>query len=128
MNVDNDARSKWDWRALGLAREVSTWSSCCRDRVGAVVMSPDHDVVSTGFNDTPRGTANCGEGGCPRAWSLAPSGSPQADDEVCLHAEANALQRAGLNARGATLYVTRQPCAPCTRSAQTAQVDRIVVG
>jgi dCMP deaminase len=126
--IERDARSKWDWRGLGLAREVSSWSSCHRDRVGAVVMSPDHDVVSTGFNDTPRTLVNCGEGGCSRAYSTAPSGSPQLDDELCLHAEANALQRAGLRARGATLYVTREPCAPCTRSALTAQIERIVVG
>lgn len=119
--------AKWDARGLGLAREVSTWSSCCRDRIGAVVMSPEHDVVSTGFNDTPADMTNCGEGGCPRAWSEAPSGSPQLDTELCLHAEANALQRAGLAARGATLYVTRQPCAPCTRSAYTAKIARIVV-
>ena len=121
------AVSKWDARAIALARTVAGWSSCTRDRVGAVVMSPDHDVISTGFNDTPRGATNCGDGGCPRAWRNNPSGSPQLDDEWCLHAEANALQRAGLAARGATLVVTRQPCPPCARAAATAGIERIVV-
>jgi dCMP deaminase len=119
--------TKWDRRAVALARAVATWSSCTRDRVGAVVMSPDHDVVATGFNDTPRGAPNCGDGGCPRAGRSCASGSPQADDELCLHAEDNALQRAGLQARGATLYVTRQPCAPCARRALTAGIVRTVI-
>lgn len=119
--------TKWDRRAVGLAREVASWSSCPRDQVGAVVMNDDYDVISTGFNDTPRGAPNCGEGGCPRVQRNPESGTAQADDELCLHAEANALQRAGLRARGATLVVTRAPCAPCRRSAATAQVARIVV-
>lgn len=127
MIVDREALTKWDYRALGLAREVSTWSSCWRDQVGAVVMSPEHDVIATGFNDTPRGAPNCVDNGCPRARRTCPSGSPQADDELCLHAEDNALQRAGLEARGATLYVTREPCAPCARRALTAGIARTVV-
>ena len=118
--------SKWDQRALSLARTLAGWSSCTRDKVGAVVMSAEHDVVATGFNDTPSGSPNCGDGGCLRAGRSCPSGSPYADDESCLHAEDNALQRAGLRARGATLYVTRLPCATCRRRAQTAGVARVV--
>ena len=118
---------KWDYRGADLARTVATWSSCWRDRVGAVVLSPDHDVISTGFNDTPRGWLNCGDGGCPRAGRTTPSGAPQAADEVCLHAEDNALQRAGLRARGATLVVTRTPCPTCHRRAYTAGIVRLVV-
>jgi dCMP deaminase len=118
---------KWDHRAVELATTVAGWSSCWRDMVGAVVMSPDHDVVATGFNDTPRGWPNCNAGGCRRASRTTPSGAPQAEDEVCLHAEDNALQRAGLEARGATLVVTREPCAPCLRRAYTAGIARVVV-
>lgn len=118
--------SKWDTRGLGLAREVATWSSCTRDKVGAVVMSPDHDVISTGFNDTARGEVNCGDGGCPRAQRNPTPGQGYLDDECCLHAEQNALQRAGLAARGATLYVTREPCGNCTRAAKTAGIARTV--
>lgn len=125
---DFSATLKWDKRGLGLAREVSTWSSCPRDKVGAVVMTPEHDVVATGFNDTPRGMVNCDAGGCPRVQRGSPSGSPYLDDEWCLHAEDNALQRAGLRARGAALYVTRSPCANCRRRAYTAGITRIVYG
>lgn len=118
---------KWEERALGLAREVATWSSCVRDKVGAVVLEPGTwDVVSVGFNDTAPGLPNCDQGGCLRAGRDCPSGSPYLDDEGCLHAEDNALQRAGRRARGAWLVATRDPCGTCRRRALTAGIARVI--
>lgn len=120
------ASDKWETRALALARTTATFSSCTRDQVGAVVLTPDRDFVP-GWNDTPGGTPNCVDGGCPRAARNAASGSPQLDDELCLHAEANAVHRAGLRCRGAVLAVTRPPCAPCKRAAILAGIVKIIV-
>lgn len=120
--------AKWEARAAGIAREVRGWSSCVRDKVGAAVIDPVHwDLISTGFNDTAPGLLNCGDGGCPRADRDSPSGSPYLDDEECLHAEDNGLQRAGTRARGAWLVVTRTPCGTCYRRAKTAGIARIIV-
>ena len=50
------------------------------------------------------------------------------------HAEVNALQAAGERARGATLYLTMEPCAhhgstpPCTQAVLEAGVARVVAG
>jgi diaminohydroxyphosphoribosylaminopyrimidine deaminase/5-amino-6-(5-phosphoribosylamino)uracil reductase len=50
------------------------------------------------------------------------------------HAEVNALEDAGENARGATLYVTLEPCStrgrtpPCTDAIRAAGIARVVVG
>jgi diaminohydroxyphosphoribosylaminopyrimidine deaminase / 5-amino-6-(5-phosphoribosylamino)uracil reductase len=50
------------------------------------------------------------------------------------HAEINALRAAGERARGATLYVTMEPCAhhgstpPCTEASLAAGVSRVVAG
>lgn len=50
------------------------------------------------------------------------------------HAEVNALHDAGSRARGATLYVTLEPCnhqgrtPPCTRAILEAGISRVVVG
>lgn len=119
---------KWEQRALDLARTVAGWSSCTRDKVGTVIIDPQHwDIVATGFNDTAPGLPNCGDGGCLRAQRDCPPGSPYLDDEECLHAEDNGLQRAGTRARGAWMVVTRTPCGMCYRRAKTAGVARIIV-
>ncbi|HRN85481.1 MAG TPA: bifunctional diaminohydroxyphosphoribosylaminopyrimidine deaminase/5-amino-6-(5-phosphoribosylamino)uracil reductase RibD [Hyphomicrobium sp.] len=50
------------------------------------------------------------------------------------HAEVEAFSRAGARARGATLYVTLEPCAhhgktpPCAEAALAAGVSRVVIG
>ncbi len=73
--------------------------------VGAVVVNQDY-VVGVGW------TARCGRP----------------------HAETQALNMAGAHARGATLYVSLEPCAhegktpPCTQAIIAAGVARVVVG
>jgi diaminohydroxyphosphoribosylaminopyrimidine deaminase/5-amino-6-(5-phosphoribosylamino)uracil reductase len=50
------------------------------------------------------------------------------------HAEPNALQAAGSKAKGATIYVTLEPCnhtgrtPPCTRAILQAGIQRVVIG
>lgn len=113
---------------MALADTVASWSSCTRDKVGAIVLRPGTwDVVSVGFNDTAPGRLNCGDGGCPRASRDCSPGSPYLDEDECLHAEDNALQRAGTGARGCWLVVTRQPCGNCRRRGLTAGIVRTVV-
>ena len=74
-------RPSWDTYFMLLAHLASLRSNCMKRRVGAVLVR-DKRVVSTGYNGTPRGVTNCGEGGCARCnshgdgWALAaPSAS-----------------------------------------------------
>jgi len=78
--------------------------------VGCVIVPPDSPA----------------DGGAMFAGATAPPGGP--------HAEVAALGQAGEAARGATLYVTLEPCAhhgrtpPCTEAIIAAGVARVVVG
>lgn len=90
-------------RALGLARRGLGWTSP-NPAVGAVVVAPDGAVVGSGYH--------------------AAAGSA--------HAEVVALRKAGPRARGATLYVTLEPCChtgrtpPCTEAIRRAGIARVV--
>ena len=46
---------KWDLRFLELARHISDWSKDPSTKVGCVVVGPDREIRSTGFNGFPRG-------------------------------------------------------------------------
>ena len=91
-------------RALQLAR-LGRREAHPNPRVGAVVVAAG-DVVGEGYHRGP--------------------GTP--------HAEAVALEQAGERARGATLFVTLEPCCryghtgPCTEKIVAAGVARVVVG
>ena len=47
--------NKWDLRFLELARHISDWSKDPSTKVGCVVVGPDREIRSTGFNGFPRG-------------------------------------------------------------------------
>jgi dCMP deaminase len=89
-------------------------------RVGCVLVR-ERRVISTGYNGTPRGLANCNAGGCLRCNSASHSGIAL-DTCLCLHAEENALLEAGRERVGADsiLYCSTCPCLTC--SVKIAQV------
>ncbi len=110
-----------------MAMLAASRSTCVRRHVGAVVVK-DRMVLSTGYNDTPRGLPNCGDGGCARCTSEVPSGQAL-DTCLCLHAEQNAIIQAayhGVAIAGATIYTTHQPCLTCAKMIVNVGIRRIV--
>ncbi len=120
-------RPSWDEYFMGLAHFAATRSTCTRRHVGAVIVK-DRMVLSTGYNDTPRGMRNCGDGGCDRCRSEAAPGTAL-DTCLCLHAEQNAIIQAayhGVGIAGATIYCTHQPCLTCAKMIVNSGITRIV--
>lgn len=95
-------RPSWEERMLRLAEHWAQYSTCRRRQVGAVVFDPaTKAVLGLGYNDTPIGYTDCGEGGCEIC-----GGSDSTTDLLnclCVHAEMNAVLLAGRSLRGAVL-------------------------
>lgn len=49
-------RPDWDDYFLGVADAVAVRADCRRRQVGAVIVSEDRRIISTGYNGRPRGT------------------------------------------------------------------------
>lgn len=122
-----DRRPSWDEYFMTLADEVCTRTTCTRRAVGAVIVK-DHRILCTGYNGVPTGMHHCAEVGCLREQLGVPSGQRQ---EICrgLHAEQNAIIQAaryGVDIRGASIYITTQPCVTCAKMLINAGIAEIV--
>lgn len=112
-------RPSWDEYFMQIARDVATRATCPRRSVGAVV-ALEKRILTTGYNGAPHGLPHCTEVGC------------KMQDGHCirtLHAEQNAIVQGALNGvtlRGATLYVTCQPCHNCAKMIVNAGIVRVV--
>lgn len=128
----NDPRPDWDTYYMGIAAAVLKRADCTRRKVGAIIIKGDR-IVSTGYNGAPSGQPGClTNGACPRGQlstlDVAPGSSYDTGAGACiaLHAEQNAILRAGLDCRGATLYVTEEPCDGCSRLIAGSGISRVV--
>ncbi len=120
-------RPDWDQYFMNIAQTVAMRSNCIKRKVAAILVK-DKRIISTGYNGTPRGLANCNEGGCPRCNSLGESGKGL-EDCYCSHAEENAIVQSayhGVNIGGATLYTTFSPCLLCTKMIINSGIREVV--
>ena len=112
--------SKWDKRFLDLAKQIAGWSKDPSTQVGCVVVGPDREIRSTGFNGLPRGIEDSEERLNNREIKYP---------MIC-HAEENAIMHAariGISLKGCIAYVTWPPCNRCTRSLIQAGIREIVI-
>ena len=125
LNPDR-LRPSWDHYFMSLASLAAQRSNCMKRRVGCVVVR-DRRVVSTGYNGTPRGLRNCGDGGCGRCNAGQGSGQGLATC-LCLHAEENALLEAGRERlrEGAVLYCDTCPCLTCSIKIVQVGISEVV--
>ena len=120
--------NKWDKRFMEMTELVSTWSSCIRRQVGAIIVK-DKRILTTGYNGAPSGVSSCKDReNCIRIERNIASGTCQ---EICyaVHAEQNAICQAaklGLSIDGATLYCTHQPCTICARLIINSGIKKVV--
>ena len=120
---------------LGIASQVAARSTCLRRQYGAVIVKDD-EVISTGYNGSPRGENNCCDvGSCWRQQNNVPHGERY---EMCVavHAEMNAIISASRRDMiGSTMYlvgmedgkpIPAEPCLICARLIKNAGIVEVV--
>lgn len=111
--------ANWDARFLNLALHIASWSKDPSTKVGCVVVGPDREIRSTGFNGFPRGIED----------TLDRLHDREKKYPLVCHAEENAIMHAariGVALKDCTAYVTWPPCTRCARSLIQAGVRRII--
>ena len=99
---------------LRMAATLSRLGTCCRLKVGCILLRPDGGIASGGYNGALPGMPHCTPDTCGAG-------------QRCLHtshAEENAL--GFCDGPVATAYVTDEPCLTCTRSLVRRGVRRVV--
>ena len=115
------ATDKWDRKYLDLAKFVSGWSKDPSTKVGAVLVNYNIGQEFVGYNGFPRGVEDLPERYEDRELKY----------KLVVHAEVNAILKAGNLARGSSLYVypsfSFPPiCNECAKVAIQAGIKEIV--
>lgn len=123
----------WDDYFLGIAAAVAVRAKCRRRKVGAVLVI-DRRIISTGYNGAAPGEPDCLDGACPRGlldYTAVPGlgdydrpGTPGFC--IAIHGEVNALLFATRDTKGATAYITDEPCPGCRKALAAAGIVRAV--
>lgn len=109
-----------------LAKLAATRSTCLAFPVGAVIVK-NKQVLATGYNGPPSGSAHCStQGFCYPGLESCDANKSMPSRAV--HAEANAIAQAakhGIPTVGASIYVTLEPCLSCLKLLISAGIQDV---
>ena len=114
-----DELSRWDKKFLDLCETVEKWSKDPSTGVGAVIVGPDREVRSLGYNGIPRGV-----GDNPERYEVRPEKYKWVE-----HAERNAIYnaaRTGVPLKNCTIYLKWFPCTDCARGIIQSGITQMV--
>lgn len=122
-------RLTWDEAWMAMADTIAMRSRCTRAGIGAVVVSANNRICSTGYNGpaaTYPSEGDCVEF-CPRAQGLAPLDNTY-DQCPSIHSELNALLYVDrTQVEGGTIYVTESMCMSCAKAVSNSGLARVVM-
>ncbi len=113
-------RPDWDDYFMSMAYLVATRGTCDRKKVGSVIVK-DLRVISTGYNGAPSGMPDCDRVG----HELKEIDGRQSCVRT-LHAESNAIDRVGREAKDAVLYTNVIPCYDCAKRIIGVGIKRVL--
>lgn len=97
---------------MAMAIDLAWLSTCCRRKVGCILIDKRDRIIGLGYNGVPAGEIHCTDVQCPGAF--APSGTAL---ELCeaIHAEANALLVCERPFEIERCYTVASPCLHCIK-------------
>jgi len=111
---------EWDVYFLRMVKLVASKSEDPNTKIGCVIVGPDNQIVSTGYNGLPRGV------------NVTKTRLSRENDEKYYwfeHAERNAIYNAarhGIELRGCKAYVYCCPCPDCARALIQVGITQII--
>jgi dCMP deaminase len=99
---------------IHIAETIAQLGTCCRLKVGCVLLTQDGRVAGMGYNGAGPGMAHCDPATCNEKCRCGRT----------LHAEQNALF--ARNASPYVAYVTHEPCLNCTKELAVAGVREVI--
>lgn len=103
---------------MEIARDLSQLATCALHKVGCLLYDPiKKDIIKVGYNGSPHGDEHCSE------FNRVVDGAHHLN---CIHAEINALIKAGEAAKGAILFCTLSPCRRCAIACKQAGILEFV--
>jgi dCMP deaminase len=127
MTSFSEQRPSWDEYFLMLAKLAATRSTCLAFPVGAVIVNKNRQVLATGYNGSPAGSAHCTEQGYCYP-DLSSCDASKTLPSRAVHAEANAIAQAakhGISTESASIYVTLEPCLSCLKLIISAGIHEV---
>ncbi|MGB7442813.1 MAG: dCMP deaminase family protein [Coleofasciculaceae cyanobacterium] len=123
---DSFQRPTWNEYFLMLAKLAATRSTCLAFPVGAVIVK-NKQVLATGYNGPPSGSAHCTtQGYCYP--NLSSCDASKIMPSRAVHAEANAIAQAakhGIATNESCIYVTLEPCLSCLKLIISAGIKEV---
>ncbi len=104
---------------MEVAELVATWSKDTSTKVGAVVVGPDREIRSTGYNGVVRGVDD----------DIPERMERPTKYDFFEHAERNSVYNAcliGASLKGCVIYVTAMPCPDCARAIIQSGIKMVV--
>ncbi len=129
MAEEKYKRPSWDEYFLGLIEPIGKRATCDRGRSGAVIVSPHHTILATGYVGSPPGQPHCDEAGHMMRTVIDEKGNQSQHCVRTLHAEENAILQCakdGIRIEGSTLYCKMVPCHNCAMRIVRVGIKRVV--
>ena len=116
-----ESKAAWDEYFLSMLPVIAKKSKDKHTQVGCVIVGPDHEIRSTGYNSLVRGLKD-----------NVPTRLERPEKYKWIeHADRNAIYNAarmGTSVNNCTMYLPWYPCIDCARAIISAGITDLVIG